>query len=92
MTLMSLAVPIAVVVGIVMLIVRGYTNKNPNGKMSEEDGAIMLKNIYTYLVLFATLMMIGANITSFAPFLTVTKRFIMLNGLLFLLIPCLAFK
>ena len=66
MTLLSLAVPIVVVVGIIMLIVRGYTNKNPNGKMSEEDGANMLKNIYTYLVLFATLMMsIGGSVGVF---------------------------
>lgn len=66
MTLLSLAVPIVVVVGIIMLIVRGYTNKNPNGKRSEEDGAIMLKNIYTYLVLFATLMMsIGGSVGVF---------------------------
>ena len=65
MTLASLAVPI-VVVGIIMLIVRGYTNKNPNGKRSDEDGAIMLKNIYTYLVLFATLMMsIGGSVGVF---------------------------
>ena len=66
MTLISLAVPIVVVVGIIMLIVRGSTNKNPNGKRSEEDGAIMLKNIYTYLVLFATLMMsIGGSVGVF---------------------------
>ena len=66
LSLILFAVPIVVVVGIVMLIVRGFTNKNPNGKMSEEDGAIMLKNIYTYLVLFATLMMsIGGSVGVF---------------------------
>ncbi|HZJ86878.1 MAG TPA: hypothetical protein VFC75_01515 [Erysipelothrix sp.] len=65
-SLILLAVPIVVVVGVIMLIVRGYTNKNPNGKMSEEDGANMLKNIYTYLVLFATLMMsIGGSVGVF---------------------------
>ena len=66
LSLILLVVPIVVVVGIIMMIVRGYTNKNPNGKMSEEDGAIMLKNIYTYLVLFATLMMsIGGSVGVF---------------------------
>ena len=66
MFLILLVVPIVVVVGIIMLIVRGYTNKSPNGKRSEEDGAIMLKNIYTYLVLFATLMMsIGGSVGVF---------------------------
>ena len=66
MALIFLVVPIVVVVGVIMLIVRGYTNKNPNGKMSEGDGAIMLKNIYTYFVLFATLMMsIGGSVGVF---------------------------
>lgn len=66
LSLIFLVVPVVVVVGVVMLIVRGYTNKNPNGKRSEEDGAIMLKNIYTYFVLFATLMMsIGGSVGVF---------------------------
>ena len=62
----TLIVPALVFIGIISLIVKAVSNRNSNTKFTEEDGEDMLKSIYTYLVLFATLMMsIGGSVGLF---------------------------
>lgn len=57
----SIFIP-AVVLGFIVFIVAGLKSKDEN----EEEGISMLKNIYHYLVLFATLMMvIGGSVGAF---------------------------
>ena len=45
------------VIAVIVSIVRLSSKRNANQTMTEEEGKEMLKNIYVYLVLFATLMM-----------------------------------
>ena len=62
----TLIIPALVFIGIISLIVKAVSNRNGNTKFTEEDGEDMLKSIYTYLVLFATLMMsIGGSVGLF---------------------------
>lgn len=62
----TLIVPALVFIGIISLIVRAFSNRNGSEKYTKEDGEDMLKSIYTYLVLFATLMMsIGGSVGLF---------------------------
>lgn len=69
--LLSFMIPVAIVIGIIVLIVKLAT-KNNNGVSSsttsknKKDGELMLKSIYTYLILFSTLMMsIGGSVGVF---------------------------
>ena len=64
----SSLIPIAITVGIIVLIVTLVKNKSrtDNKPFTEKDGEIMLKHIYTYAVLFVTLMMsIGGSVSVF---------------------------
>ena len=62
--IMGLVLPL-IGIGIVVYIITRASSKGRSEKSEEED-AEMLKNIYTYLVLFATLMMsIGGSVGVF---------------------------
>lgn len=64
--LVSALVPLIVIGAIISFFVRGFSNRNSNTSFTKDDGEDMLKNIYTYLVLFATLMMaIGGSVGIF---------------------------
>lgn len=64
--LFSAGIPILVILGIIYVLDKVVANKKVGRKMTEEEGENMLKNIYTYLVLFATLMMtIGGSVGVF---------------------------
>ena len=68
------AVPVFIILGIVYFVSNRKTvrdksdssSSNENSEFTDEDGERMLKSVYTYLVLFATLMMsIGGSVGVF---------------------------
>lgn len=65
--LLFIIIPVITVIGVIVCITSLITKSaNATKTRTEKDGDVMLKNIYTYLILFATLMMtIGGSVAVF---------------------------